>query len=91
MLHSEPFADQAPAEVYAALLDQGRYVCSIRTMYRILDEQQEVRERRNQLRYPKRLVLGQQFPVRLKARKNGGVLQGAFVESCGQPTFVVGS
>lgn len=53
VLHSEPFADQAPAEVYAALLDQGRYLCSIRTMYRILDEQQEVRERRNQLRHPK--------------------------------------
>ena len=32
VLHSEPFVDQAPAEVYAALLDQGRYLCSIRTM-----------------------------------------------------------
>jgi putative transposase len=52
VLHSEPFADQAPAEVYAALLDQGRYLCSIRTMYRILDDQQEVRERRDQLRHP---------------------------------------
>ena len=52
VLHSEPFADQAPAEVYAALLDQGQYLCSIRTMYRILDDQQEVRERRNQLRHP---------------------------------------
>jgi len=52
VLHSEPFADQAPAEVYAALLDQGQYLCSIRTMYRILDDQQEVRERRDQLRHP---------------------------------------
>lgn len=52
VLHSEPFADQAPAEVYAALLDQGQYLCSIRTMYRILDEQQEVRQRRDQLRHP---------------------------------------
>ncbi len=52
VLHSEPFVDKAPAEVYAALLDQGRYLCSIRTMYRILDGQQEVRERRNQLRHP---------------------------------------
>jgi len=34
VLHSEPFADKAPAEVYAALLDQGQYVCSIRTMCR---------------------------------------------------------
>ncbi len=52
VLHSEPFADKAPAEVYATLLDQGQYLCSIRTMYRILDEQQEVRERRNQLQHP---------------------------------------
>ena len=51
-LHSEPFADQAPAEVYAALLDQGQYLCSIRTMYRILADHQEVRERRDQLRHP---------------------------------------
>ena len=52
VLHSEPFADEAPAEIYAALLDQGQYLCSIRTMYRILESQQEVRERRNQLRHP---------------------------------------
>jgi putative transposase len=52
VLHSEPFLDQAPAEVYAALLDQGRYLCSIRTMYRILESQQEVHERRDQLRHP---------------------------------------
>jgi putative transposase len=52
VLHSEPFVDKAPAEVYATLLDEGQYLCSIRTMYRILDERQEVRERRNQLRHP---------------------------------------
>jgi len=52
VLHREPFADKAPAEVYAALLDQGQYLCSIRTMYRILNDQQEVRERRDQLRHP---------------------------------------
>ena len=52
VLHSEPFADQAPAEVYAALLDQGRYLCSIRTMYRVLDGHEEIRERRDQLRHP---------------------------------------
>jgi len=52
VLHSEAFVDLAPAEVYAALLDQGRYLCSIRTMYRLLDDQQEVRERRDQLRHP---------------------------------------
>jgi putative transposase len=52
VLHSEPFVDKAPAEVYATLLDEGQYLCSIRTMYRILDEHQEVRERRNQLQHP---------------------------------------
>jgi putative transposase len=52
VLNSERFADQAPREVYASLLDEGKYLCSWRTMYRILDENQEVRERRNQLRHP---------------------------------------
>ena len=52
VLNSERFADQAPREVYARLMDEGRYLCSWRTMYRILDENQEVRERRNQLRHP---------------------------------------
>ena len=44
MLHSERFVDQAPAEAYATLLDEGRYLCSIRTMYRLLHEAHEVRE-----------------------------------------------
>lgn len=51
-LHSERFVDQAPAEVYATLLDEDRYLCSIRTMYRLLSDSQEVRERRDQLRHP---------------------------------------
>jgi putative transposase len=51
-LNSERFADQAPREVYASLMDEGKYLCSWRTMYRILGENQEVRERRNQLRHP---------------------------------------
>ena len=51
-LHSERFVDQAPAEVYATLLDENRYLCSIRTMYRLLHGAQEVRERRDQLRHP---------------------------------------
>jgi len=53
LLHEERFCDQAPAEVYASLLDEGRYVCSERTMYRILAENHEVRERRDQLRHPR--------------------------------------
>jgi len=52
LLHSERFVDQAPAEVYATLLDEGVYLCSVRTMYRVLEEAQEVRERRNQARHP---------------------------------------
>ena len=52
VLHSERFVDQAPAQVAAALLDEDRYLCSVRTMYRILDANQEVRERRNQRRHP---------------------------------------
>jgi putative transposase len=51
-LNSERFADQAPREVFATLMDEGTYLCSWRTMYRILDENKEVRERRNQLRHP---------------------------------------
>ena len=52
ILNSERFQDQAPREVYATLMDEGQYLCSWRTMYRILDENDEVRERRNQLRHP---------------------------------------
>lgn len=52
LLNSARFADQAPREVYASLLDEGRYVCSVRSMYRILSEQDQVRERRDQLRHP---------------------------------------
>ena len=50
-LNSERFADQAPREVYATLLDEGTYLCSPSTMYRVLDEHAEVRERRDQLRH----------------------------------------
>lgn len=53
VLHEDRFVDLAPAEVYATLLDEGRYLCSERTMYRVLAENQEVRERRDQLRHPK--------------------------------------
>ena len=52
ILNNERFADCAPREVYATLLDEAIYLCSWRTMYRILDAHREVRERRNQLRHP---------------------------------------
>ena len=51
-LTSERFGDQSVRQVWAQLLDEGRYLCSVRTMYRILAENQAVRERRNQLRHP---------------------------------------
>ena len=52
-LHSPRFGDQSPQAVYAALLDEDqKYLCSVRTMYRILEGESEVRERRNQLRHP---------------------------------------
>ena len=52
LLHSGRFADRAPAQVYGTLLDEDVYLCSIRTMYRILASRREVTERRNQLRHP---------------------------------------
>lgn len=52
VLNSERFWDASPREVYASLLDEGRYYCHWRTMYRILEEHGEVHERRNQRRHP---------------------------------------
>ena len=56
VLNSERFAQRAPdatpRQVYATLLDEGTYLCSWRTMYRILTNHAEVRERREQLRHP---------------------------------------
>jgi putative transposase len=49
---SDRFMDQAPAQIVSHLLDEGRYVCSTRTMYRILKEASEIRERRDQARHP---------------------------------------
>ena len=51
-LHEERFQNSSPAAVYATLLDEGRYHCSIRTMYRILEGEGELRERRDQLVHP---------------------------------------
>jgi putative transposase len=53
VLHEPRFADLAPDQVYASLLDDSRYLCSVRTMYRVLAANQEVRERRNQLQHPR--------------------------------------
>jgi putative transposase len=51
-LHQERFQDRSPAAVYATLLDEGEYLCSIRSMYRLLEKRGESRERRDQLTHP---------------------------------------
>jgi putative transposase len=53
VLHSERFVDVSPEETYATLLDEGTYLCSTRTMYRILAAKHGgVRDRRDQLTHP---------------------------------------
>jgi len=52
VLNSDRFADAAPRQVYAQLLEEGTYLCSWRSMYRILDTHEQVRERRDQLTHP---------------------------------------
>lgn len=51
-LNSDRFVDCAPRQVYATLLDEETYLCSVSTLYRILAENGEIRERRDQLRHP---------------------------------------
>jgi transposase InsO family protein len=53
LLHSERFQDEAPRQVFAVLLDEGRYHCSVRTMYRILKKEHgDVKERRRHVQRP---------------------------------------
>lgn len=52
-LHSERFMNRSPSEVFWSLLDEGKYLCAARTMYRILTDNNEVKERRNITRHPK--------------------------------------
>lgn len=63
VLHSDRFVDKRPAHVWAALLDDGHYLCSESTMYRILRANKEVRDRRRQATHPPRT------PPHLVARK----------------------
>ena len=65
-LHSPAYADLAPRQAWAALLDAGRYLCSVRSMYRILEERGEVHERRRVRRHPSYAV------PRLKAERPKG-------------------
>jgi len=52
VLHTERFVDRAPAAIVATLLDEGTFLCSVRTMYRILAKHGQVKDRRDQLRHP---------------------------------------
>jgi len=54
VLHSDRFVDQAPQQVYATLLSEGTYLCSVSTMYRLLHDHAQVAERRRQARHPAR-------------------------------------
>jgi putative transposase len=53
VLNSDRFVDLAPLEIYAQLLDEGSYLCSVSTMYRVLAENKQVNDRRRQARHPK--------------------------------------
>ncbi|MBP2215007.1 transposase InsO family protein [Arthrobacter sp. CAN_C5] len=55
-VNSARFVDLAPVQIYAQLLDEGTYLCSISTIYRILTENKQVKERRRQARHPPRTV-----------------------------------
>jgi putative transposase len=53
LLHSEEFIEDTPYQIVSKLLDRGEWLCSIRTMYRVLSEAEELKDRRNQRRHPK--------------------------------------
>ncbi len=55
VLNSDRFVDQAPLQIYAQLLDEGIYLCSVSTMYRVLVEARQVKERRRLARHPARV------------------------------------
>lgn len=68
VLNSDRFVDQAPQQVYATLLSEGRYIGSVSSMYRVLRQNQQVTERRRQARHPARKV------PELVARRPGEVV-----------------
>jgi putative transposase len=55
VLNSEQFVDRTPVQIYATLLGEGRYLCSVSTMYRILSDHAQVKDRRRQARHPARV------------------------------------
>jgi putative transposase len=55
VLNSAEFVDRTPLQIYAVLLDRGRYLCSVSSMYRILAEHAQVQDRRRLARHPARV------------------------------------
>ena len=56
LLDCPQFVDKTPIQVFAVLLEEGRYVCSVSTMYRVLHENKQVKERRRLARHPSRAI-----------------------------------
>jgi len=95
VLHSERFVDCAPEQVYATLLDEGRYLASVRTMYRLLAAKHGgVRERRDQL-VERRVVSARRVSVvrdggrRTKERRKLASWVGRVFFPCGRRTWMV--
>ena len=55
-VNSQAFVDLPPVQIYARLLDEGIYLCSISTFYRVLEENCQVKERRRLARHPARAI-----------------------------------
>ncbi len=81
VLYKPRFVDRSPAEVVTTLLDEGRYLCSERAMYRILAAHGASRERRNQLRHP-----AYTKPELMATVPNHFVEQHTFIEQCQCPS-----
>ena len=62
VLNSQRFVDKAPPQIYATLLAEGTYLCSISTMYRTLERNRQVKDRRRQATHPPRKVPELQSP-----------------------------
>ena len=56
VLNCDRFVDQTPLQIYPILLEEGRYLCSVSTMYRVLRENTQVKDRRRQARHPPRAI-----------------------------------
>ncbi|MBG0741702.1 hypothetical protein IV500_20290 [Paeniglutamicibacter antarcticus] len=84
VVNSNRFVDLPPIQIYAQLLDEGTYLCSISTFYRVLEENSQVMERRRQARHPPRKV------PELSATGPGQVYT-CYAEVLVVPILVVGS